>query len=306
MNIQSVDIAICTWNRARLLSRTLESVSRLVVPEGVELSVIVVDNNSTDDTQEVATRFRQTPFAAGRGVVCVLESKQGHAFARNRAIAESTGDLVLWTDDDVLVGEDWVANYVQSASEQPDVCFWGSAIVPRFEAGKPKWIEQNWSKLSGCFAARDLGEKSIQFTADRLPYGANFAVRGEVQRANVFDAQLGRQGDEVLGEDELDLMRRLIQAGHRGRWLPSAPVEHLIPSERSSTKYVYDYFVGQGRRLALKGEAWHGDKDRMRAEARSEYARFWVKRFFVDSDQWCSHLIRSALAFGQWQVLNRS
>lgn len=306
MSIQSVDIASCTWNRASLLSRTLDSLTRLTVPDGVKLSVIVVNNNSNDDTDEVLESFAQTPFAAKHRVLRILESQQGHTFARNRAIEESTGDLILWTDDDVLVSEDWLAKYVAAAELQTEVDFWGSRIVPRFEAGKPKWIEENWSKLSGCFAARDLGEKSIEFTTDRLPYGANFAVRGEVQRANKFDAKLGRQGGEVLGEDELDLMRRLIQAGHHGRWLPDAPVDHLIPAERTSTQYVYDYFVGQGKKLSLRGEPWHDDTDRMRIEARSEYRRFWVKRFFVDSDQWCSHLVRSALAFGQWQVMSRT
>ena len=77
-----------------------------------------------------------------------------------------------------------------------------------------------------------------------------------MQRANLFDPDLGRRADAVLGEDELELMRRLLAAGHQGRWVPGAVVEHLIPADRASAKYVYDYFVGQGRNLVLKGEGW--------------------------------------------------
>jgi glycosyltransferase involved in cell wall biosynthesis len=305
MSIRTVDIAICTWNRARLLSRTLESLSRLNIPDGVQLSVILVDNNSTDETLEVVETFGQTEFAKRVRFVFLKETQQGHTFARNRSIEQSTGDLILWTDDDVLVCDDWVAKYVAAADGQPEMCFWGSQIEPCFEAGKPKWIQENWHKLSGCFAARDLGNEFLDFSAERLPYGANFAVRGDVQRAHKFDSKLGRRAGEVLGEDELELMRRLLQSGHSGRWLPGAKVQHLISADRTSTKYVYDYFVGQGRKLAIKGEPWHTESNRMRNEARSEYRKYWLKRFFVGSDQWCSHLLRSALAYGQWQVLNR-
>ena len=168
---------------------------------------------------------------------------------------------------------------------------------------KPKWIANNWDALSGCFATRDLGDEPLEFSADRLPYGANFAVRGEVQRANLFDPELGRRADAVLGEDELDLMRRLLAAGHRGQWVPGSVVEHLIPPERATTKYVYDYFVGQGRNLVLKGEGWGADADQLKREAMAEHRRFWWKRFYAGNQQWCSHLIRSALAMGQWQAM---
>lgn len=305
MGIQTVDIAICTWNRSALLAQTLASVSLLDVPGSLSLSVIVVDNNSSDETSKVVNDFADSTFAKKHRVVCVTEKKQGHTFARNRAIDQSKGELIIWTDDDVLLAKDWVRNYVDAANFQPEASFWGGQIEPIFPANKPDWIENNWEMLSGCFADRDLGDESIELTVDRLPYGANFAVRGDAQRANKFDEQLGRRENEVLGEDELELMRRLLNQGFRGRWVPETNVQHLIPADRSTTKYVYDYFVGQGRKLVIGGEPWHTDVARMRSEARREYRKYSVKRFFASSNQWCSHLVRSGLAFGQWQVLNR-
>ena len=143
----------------------------------------------------------------------------------------------------------------------------------------------------------------MSFSVDKLPYGANFAVRGEVQRANLFDPELGRRADAVLGEDELDLMRRLLAAGFHGRWVPGAVVEHLIPMDRTTTQYVYDYFVGQGRNLVLKGRGWGTDADQLKREANAEYRRFWWKRFYAGNQQWCSHLIRSGLAMGQSRAI---
>ena len=303
MEIKTVDIAICTWNRADLLERTLESVSKLSVPSDVQLGVVVVDNKSTDETQSIIGAFANSDFGKANRVVSAIEEQQGHTFARNRAIELCESDLIVWTDDDVLVHSDWIEKYVNAARQQTTVSFWGARIEPKFLGGKPKWIADNWDALSGCFAARDLGDDSVEFSADRLPYGANFAVRGEVQRANLFNPELGRRADAVLGEDELDLMRRMLAAGHRGQWVPGAVVEHLIPQDRATTKYVYDYFVGQGRNLVLKGEGWGTDADELKREARTEYRKFWWKRFHAGNQQWCSHLIRSALAIGQSQAI---
>ena len=303
MEIKTVDIAICTWNRADLLKRTLDSISKVSVPSDIQLCVVVVDNRSTDETQSVIEAFANSDFGKANRVVSAIENQQGHTFARNRAIQSCQGDLIVWTDDDVLVHSDWIERYVNAARQQTKTSFWGGRIEPAFLKNKPKWIDDNWDALSGCFAARDLGNDPVEFSADRLPYGANFAVRGDVQRANLFDPELGRRADAVLGEDELDLMRRLLAAGHCGQWVPGAVVEHLIPMERSTTKYVYDYFVGQGRNLVLTGEGWETDAGLLKREAKSEYRRFWWKRFYASNQQWCSHLIRSALAMGQWRAL---
>lgn len=301
--IRSVDIAICTWNRESLLRQTLDSVARLQIPEGIALSVLLVDNASTDRTSEVVEGFAQSSFADRHRVVSLYEPTQGHTFSRNCAVAASEGDLVLWTDDDVVLSADWVTRYVAAANDQPEVSFWGSQIEPKFVGKRPAWIDRNWDKLKGCFAARDLGEEAIELTPTRLPYGANFAVRGTVQRQNLFQTELGRRGELVLGEDELDLMRRLLAQGHRGIWVPGAVVEHLIPESRATTEYVFDYFVGQGRALAARGEAWRQDPLSLISESKTERRYFQLKRFLTKPEVWVSHLIRSALAQGQSEQL---
>ena len=84
-----IDVAICTWNRSRLLAPTLERLRELEVPQHVDWQVIVVDNNCTDDTAATLQRF------AGRlPLRTTFEPRPGHSNARNRAVAEATGDLV--------------------------------------------------------------------------------------------------------------------------------------------------------------------------------------------------------------------
>ncbi len=299
-----VEIAICTWNRARQLDETLSRFADLQ-NEWSKLNIagwrlIVVDNNSTDATPHVVQSF------SNRFEIEYLhEPQQGHVFARNRAIESMRGDLLLWTDDDVTVSQNWMNAYVCAALDQPKESFWGSKIVPRFEGQKhpPRWILDNWSKLSGCFAARDLGDSVLALDATKLPYGANFAIRTAVQKEFRFSQYFGRSRHAIVGEDELDLFRRLLEAGHRGQWLPDAPVEHRIDTARMTPGFVADYFEGQGRALVAQNQAWSNDPVALLREARHEL--FWgrVKRYISVPDVWVSHLVRGSLAKGQAKAL---
>lgn len=301
--ITNVEIAVCTWNRHDLLAQTLNSFANLGVPEKIQLRVLIVDNHSTDQTPHVIKDFQASQFGIRHSVVPLHETNQGHTFSRNRAVESANGDLLIWTDDDVIVAPDWISKYVRAANSNPKVAFWGSVIEPSFQNEMPTWIGQNWETLKGCFAHRDLGDQSLELTPSQLPYGANFAIRTHVQKKFLFDCELGRRGNEVVGEDELDLMRRLLAEGHRGIWVPGAVVQHLIPPERATEKFVYDYFVGQGRALVAKGQPWHNDVQRLKQESRREFIKYRAKRWFAASPVWVGHMIRSALAQGQFEAM---
>src|SRR5262245_7107364 len=128
-----VTVAICTWNRATSLERTLEQMQRLVIPDAVKWELLVVNNACTDNTNAVIDRF------TGRlPIRQLLEPRMGQSRARNTAIRESTGELIVWTDDDVLVDPDWLAAIVRSArSSGADFVFGRS--VPKWPGTAPQW-----------------------------------------------------------------------------------------------------------------------------------------------------------------------
>ena len=295
----NVEIAICTYNRAGQLKQTLGSLANAVVPDNVQLRVLVVNNNSNDDTDSVVQSFDRRELA----VELLRESVQGHAVSRNRAIANCRGELLLWTDDDVLIDREWIAAFVDAARRQPQQSFWGGPIQPVFEPPQPKWISENWTKLSGCFAERDLGDRPRPLGPDELPYGANFAIRTDVQKRFLFDPAWGRRDSSVVGEDELELFRRLLHDQMTGGWVPAARVQHVIDLDRQTEAFVQSYFVGQGQALVRKGDQWTNDVRRLRRESRWERWCYRVKRHFAPSDTWVSHMIRSALAQGQLLAL---
>lgn len=289
-----VEIVVCTWNRAGLLRQTLARLSELVIPDDVEQSFIVVDNNSTDDSAEVISEF-----SGNVDLVAIHEPRQGHCYARNAAISAAKSDLLLWIDDDVLVCESWLESYVRAARDQSDISFWGGSIAATFDHRQPKWIDDNFERLKGCFAVREPRNGGKLITLQEMPYGANFAIRTSVQKRFLFDTGLGRQSAGVFGEDDLDLFRRLLADGLTGCWVSGASVHHVIDRTRTTTDFVARYFEGQGRALVAKNENWSDDIDDLKRESRHELFWYRVKRLFSDSEVWLSHLIRGSLALGQ-------
>lgn len=305
--IEKIDLAICTWNRADILEMTLESLKRLIVPYNCQLRAVIVDNNSTDRTAEVLKAFSKSKFTDRHSVLLLKESQQGHSHARNRAVESFDSDLVIWTNDDFVIDSFLIQEYVNSANANPTTSFFGK-ILPKFETALPKWITENWDILKGCFAQRDLGDESVAFAENCLPYGANFAVRTGVQIENRFDVALGGRGEEVHGEVELELMRRLIKGGLKGSWVPDAKVQHWIDAKRITEPYIRDYFVGQGKSLVANGKADSEDAKKLRSKASWQYWMYRIKRFFsganvAKSKIWLSHLIDSGLAQGQAEAI---
>jgi glycosyltransferase involved in cell wall biosynthesis len=297
----NVEVAICTWNRANLLRQTIASVTNLAIPDGCRLALIVVNNNSQDETESVVSEFN-----GAFGDICLIrELRQGHTICRNRAVERAQGELLLWIDDDVLVDRQWLTQYFRAAQSDPQCSFWGGPIRPVFQIERPVWIAENWAQLKGCFAERDLGALESYVTTDQLPYGANFGIRTAVQKQFLFDERLGRRGSKVFGEDELDLFRRLLANGCRGRWVADAAVDHIIPPGRANEQYVSEYFVGQGKALVAAGKPWTTNYGRLWLQFVIQRILYRCKRSFAPSPAWTAHLIRGSLAKGQYLALTQ-
>jgi len=289
-------IAICTHNRSDLLQTTLQSLTQLHGIADPDVEVLVVDNASQDATSQVLQDFlSRLPLRVEQ------EDRLGHCFARNHAVQQARGDLLLWTDDDVELAHDWLAAY-RRACESADVVFWGGPIIPRCLGPTPRWLTANWQRLAGCYAQRDLGQEPLDLDAQHLPYGANFAVRRQVCLQFPFDVALGRRGDQLVGEDERDFLLRLLQHGHRGRWVPDATVWHLIPPQRLTLDYLARYFAGQAAVQWYQGQAPAFTREQFAAAAR-HHQRWWRwTRWCSPSSLWLDHWIKWAM-FQHWAQL---
>jgi glycosyltransferase involved in cell wall biosynthesis len=236
-----ITVAICTWNRADLLDKTLAQLSVADRPLEHELEVLVVSNNCTDHTDEVVARHQ-----ARLPIRPVWQKMPGLSNARNAAIDVATGDFIVWTDDDVLVDADWMRAYERAIRRYPEAGFFGGPIDPWFEGEPPAWIPAAWSRIHVAFAARDFGREDFELDPKRPPFGANFAVRTDLQRLVRYDPRLGRAPGSMQGGEEVAVLRELMSRGFRGWWIGDARVKHWIPRTRQTRAYLRSYYEGHG------------------------------------------------------------
>ena len=217
------------------------------IPEGVEWELLVVNNNCTDNTDEVIEKHSST-----LPVRRLFEPKQGHCHARNCAVDAAQGEFVVWTDDDVIVDCNWISTYIDAFERHPKVDFFGGTIEPWFEGHPPKWLVETLDCVGSAFAVQDPGDEERDCSSGSLPFGANFAIRTSIQRAHKYDVALGRKGSGMLSGDETAVLNAILTEGHTGRWVPSAKVKHFIPKERQNVGYLRRYYEGHGVLLARR------------------------------------------------------
>jgi glycosyltransferase involved in cell wall biosynthesis len=251
-----VTVAICTWNRAKLLDQTLTQLAQLETPGAISWELLVIENDCTDETSAVLSRH-----SASLPLRVAHEPKRGLSHARNRAAAEARGEIIAWTDDDVLVEPGWLSVYARAARELPESAFFGGPVLPWFDGSPPEWISASLPIIGSAFALCDLGAQRHPLGVRHLPYGANFAVRTTTQRHHRFDPALGHVGSQLIAGDEMDVMQRMLGAGLSGTWLPEARVRHFVPRERMTEDYIRRYYRGIGRTDVRRG----GGSDTCRA-----------------------------------------
>jgi len=218
----------------------LKSLQEIVIPDHLSCEVIVVDNNSDDDTrlvfEEIAKDFEPR-------IRYVLEDKQGLSHARNRGVKEASGEIIAFTDDDVIVDKHWIQNIDKAFKEYDDVVCVGGKILPIWEIPKPRWLKPD---LYGYLALLDKGDSVAYMDALGI-WGANFAVKSEMfKRYGLFDTNLGRTPRKLYSGEEAEFLQRLQNAGEKILYYPLSIIHHHIPAHRMSKKYLRKWKFDHG------------------------------------------------------------
>lgn len=252
-------VVVATHNRAHLLRDTLRSLSAQVVPRALRWEVVVVDNNSRDDTEETVRRFGKTSNLTVR---YEFEPAQGQSFARNRGVKAAEGAVILFTDDDVLPDPDWVAK-MREAIERDDLDGAGGSVKPRWEAAIPQWLSSRSDLLSWLAVLEEDTASMLDFPVRRRRrlVGASMAFRREVfDEVGYFPTNLGHRGARLYGGEEVEFINRLLIKGRRIRYDPAIVVTHRIGADRLRKSFFlrrhFDHACGQAGFLTSE----HGRK----------------------------------------------
>jgi len=238
-----ITVVLCTYNRCGSLAKALESVAASQLPSHIEWEVLVVDNNSRDQTREVIegfigrypNRFRY-----------LFEPRPGKSYALNSGVRAARGDILAFIDDDVTVEPTWLQNLTAGLSGKE----WagaGGPIRPEKGFSCPEWLPLDGpGSMGGILAFFDRGETPGEL--DLPPYGTNMAFRKEMfEKYGDFRTDLGpTPGSEIRNEDT-EFGRRIMAGGERLRYEPAAVVHHAVPESRLRQSYFLRWSFDYGR-----------------------------------------------------------
>jgi glycosyltransferase involved in cell wall biosynthesis len=224
-----VTVAIPTYNRADFLRQTLAGLAAQTFPQD-RFEVLVIDNNSRDHTRAVVDEFS----SASPAPRYVRETQQGLDHARNRALAEARGEIVVFGDDDILVAPDWLSQVVAPllADTGRRIGAVGGEVIPVFPNGLPDWVREWHAPLA--FRA-DAGPLESRHS----PMGANLAFPKWVfARLGPFHTALDRAAGNYFSGGDSEMIRRVRAAGLEVWFAPAAAVQHQMPASRTTFRYA--------------------------------------------------------------------
>lgn len=233
---------LCTYNRCDSLAEALESLAASILPETCEWEVLVVDNNSSDRTREVVERFCQRYPG---NFSYLFEPRQGKSHALNAGIRESHGDVLAFVDDDVTVERSWLQNLTSDLRSDK----WagaGGRILPKWPCSPPSWFPENQWYGMAPLAMFDLGLEAGPLSDP--PFGTNMAFhRRMFEKYGDFRTDLGPRPNSEIRSEDTEFGRRLLAAGERLKYEPTAVVHHAVPQKRLQREYFLTWWFDHGR-----------------------------------------------------------
>jgi glycosyltransferase involved in cell wall biosynthesis len=261
-------VVICTYNRAKYLGETLESIAKQNYPKD-KFEIVIVDNNSNDDTEVVSSTFKsQYPDLT---VLYFMESQQGISYGRNKGVFEASGEFIAFIDDDETIDPDYLTHLDRFFSDYPDASLCGGPVVPILETARPNWLSPYTMRpITGAY---NKGKKIITVKPKDYPGTGHATFRRSLfLQYGGFNTELGRKGNSLMGAEDKDFFLRLIQNGVKCYYFPLAVIYHHIPA----SKLTDDFF----RRITYA----IGKSERIRTLSKSK--SIFLKRLFSESIKW--------------------
>jgi glycosyltransferase involved in cell wall biosynthesis len=232
-----ISVIIPTHNRSALLRQTVETFLAQDYPGRWEL--ILVDNASTDDTWSVIEGFIRDD---GR-VRGISEKRKGAHFARNSGAVASKGQLLYFTDDDMLADESLLSEIIKGFETDPSVASVTGKVLPRWDTEPPVWILQHCR--NSLLSLIDLGEATIVSEDDPGVFSCHQAV----DRTVFFEAggfNPDTNADEFTGDNETGLNIKIRRLGYKFAYVGTAVTHHIIPASRMTQSYLNSRMADQG------------------------------------------------------------
>lgn len=252
-------VIICTFNRCDYLLKLIESLKTQLLSKD-RFEILIVDNNSTDDTRGRANIIQESTS----DLRYVFEPRQGLSIARNRGLKETECPLVVYIDDDAYAEPQWLTSYIEAFGKNDKIVSVGGPVELDWQGQRPAWIPAGYESL---FTSVDFGSDEKYLTQADYLVGANIGFRRNwLIEQGGFPENLGRKGYCLISGEEALIYKKVFESGNKVRYHPGAKAWHSVTDERKTkrwffrrlfwdgaTQSILDSWVGQKKRTYLKG-----------------------------------------------------
>ncbi|MDU1904275.1 MAG: glycosyltransferase family 2 protein [Dysgonomonas sp.] len=263
----------CTYNRDKYLGKTLQSVCEQSFPAN-DYEIIVIDNNSTDNTAQICEKFR-TDYP-DKQFRYFKETDQGLSFALNRGIKEAKGEYIIYADDDETVNSNHLELLNSHLNALPEAALAASPVVPIYEKGEPKWMSRFTQRLIGGYF--NQGNEVKKLSPSHYPGTGHTIIKRELyEKFGYYNTDLGRKGSSLIGAEDKDMFNRLKNNNIACYYFPDIPIFHHIPEYKTTDDFFnrLTYSIGKSERIRTKSTSGN------------EY----YKRIFQEGVKWAASLI---------------
>lgn len=236
-----ITVVTATYNGAHTLPRFLDSMVQLDVEEDWQL--LVVDNNSTDNSAQIIKSYEnQLPLKY------LFEEKKGKNAALNCALDFFKGDLIVFTDDDIIAASDWLSAFRSGATAHSEFSVYGGAIIPHWES-QPLALHLNVIPQGPVYGLTNKAWEEGKCSPYNI-WGANMAVKSEIfENGFRFDEQVGPNSgnNNYKMGSETSFTSLLVSLGYQCCHLKKPVVEHIIRENQMSEKWIFERAIKYGR-----------------------------------------------------------
>ncbi|MFT4169749.1 MAG: glycosyltransferase [Dysgonomonas sp.] len=254
----------CTYNRDKYIGQTLQSVCDQKYPDN-NYEIIVIDNNSTDNTASICEEFRAE--YPNKNFRYVKEMNQGLSFALNRGIKEAQGEFLIFVDDDETIIPEHLERLDNHLRTYPEAVLCGTPVIPVYEIPEPKWMSRFTQRLIGGYF--DQGKEVKILEAKNYPGTGHTIIKKELyERYGNYNTELGRKGTSLIGAEDKDMFNRLKNNNIVCYYLPDIPIYHHIPPNKMADEFFHKltYSIGKSERIRTKAVSEKEFRNRLLSE----------------------------------------
>lgn len=235
-----ISVVMATHNGATTLPRTLAALQRVTPPPG-GVEFIAVDNASTDATPAILREG-----GAPLGLRILREPRQGKSFALNRGIEAARGELIVFTDDDVIPEPDWLTAWAATGAAHPETGIFAGQVRHEWDAPPPRWLEE-LAAAGMSYAGTSVFWPAGPLRPDQAK-GPNLMARRAVMGPVRFseEAENNFSGGASAGGEDVRFVRDMADRCGGLRYVPEASLRHIVRGHQIGLRPVFRRYMRIG------------------------------------------------------------